>query len=357
MKKITILIFSLFFIGCVTPQTKTPQIDSSIAKIEEKKQREIAAKAWSESVKRLHKIGYPILTHGISLCEERTKASIGSIVWNAHTFSEEWRETVKDVFDIDESLQFFYVIPHSPAHQAGLRDKDVLLSINGWLVPSGKEAEKKFLEYLSNTLKKDNPVSVIVRRGKKDIALEILPKRACDYDLVLNNSDVKNAFADGQRVVIYRGLMDFFKTDEEAALVIAHELAHNSMKHIDSKKKNAAIGGVAGLFLDIAAAYYGVNTQGRFSNTGANIGAISYSVEFEKEADYVGLYFMALAGYEIENVANFWRRMAALNPESIQIKKSHPTTPERFLSIEKAVDEIKNKQKNSLPLIPEYKEK
>ena len=271
MKKIAILIFSAFFVGCVAPQTKTPQINSSVAEIEEKKQREIAAETWFESVKRLHRIGYPILTHGISLCGKRTKASIGAVAWNSHNFSEEWQEAIKDVFGIDQSLQFVYVIPHSPAYEAGLKDKDIPISINDWQIPSGEGAEEKFSEYLAETLKENHPVSIIVRRAQRDITLEVLPKQVCDYDLVLDNSDVKNAFADGQRVVIYRGLMDFFKTDEEAALVIAHELAHNSMRHIDAKKKNATIGGVAGLLLDLAAAHYGVNTQGQFSNVGVSV--------------------------------------------------------------------------------------
>lgn len=149
--------------------------------------------------------------------------------------------------------------------------------------------------------------------------------------------------------------MDFFKTDEEIALVFSHELAHNAMKHIDAKKKNAIVGGIFGFVLDVAAAAAGVNTNGDFTRLASNAGASSYSVEFEQEADYVGLYFMAQAGYRIDEAPNFWRRMATSNSASITMKSSHPTAPERFLALETTVKEIKGKMASNQPLNPEMK--
>jgi predicted Zn-dependent protease len=87
----------------------------------------------------------------------------------------------------------------------------------------------------------------------------------------------------------------------------------------------------------------------------SNAGAGVYSVEFEQEADYVGLYFMAQAGYKIDEAPNFWRRMATSNSSSISMKSSHPTHPERFLALETTVKEIKDKIANNQPLKPEMK--
>ena len=184
----------------------------------------------------------------------------------------------------------------------------------------------------------------------------MLPGQACDFRVRLSPDDVKNAYADGKNIVIYKGMMDFFRTDEDVALVVSHELAHNAMKHIDAKQKNAVIGGLVGLLLDVAAAAGGINTNGDFTRLGSNMGAGVYSVDFEQEGDYVGLYFMANAGYNVDDAATFWRRMATTNSKSITMKTSHPTTPERFIALEATVKEIKQKVENCQPLKPELKD-
>jgi predicted Zn-dependent protease len=80
-----------------------------------------------------------------------------------------------------------------------------------------------------------------------------------------------------------------------------------------------------------------------------------YSKEFEAEADYVGLYLMARAGFAIEDTPNFWRRMAIAHPGSVKrgLAASHPPTPERFLALEKTVEEIDAKRARSEALLPE----
>ena len=81
----------------------------------------------------------------------------------------------------------------------------------------------------------------------------------------------------------------------------------------------------------------------------------SNSQGFELEADYVGVYLMALTGLEIETSPDFWRRMATRNPGSIDYAYTHPTAPERFLSMEKVVVEIQEKQSRGEVLKPEIK--
>jgi predicted Zn-dependent protease len=96
-----------------------------------------------------------------------------------------------------------------------------------------------------------------------------------------------------------------------------------------------------------------VNTQGAFGK----IGAQAYSKKFEEESDYVALYILARSDQQIENVSDFWRKLAAENPGSIKRTgySSHPSTPERFVAIENAVKEINQKKENGEPLLPNMK--
>lgn len=354
-KYLATILLSAILAACATPQTRSPEVTSVAAEIEAKKQRELAAQALLEAERRLYTVGYPLLMRGMSLCGDKVSPSVGMIFWNSYHFEKEWQDALKSRYGVTDLVQVSYTAPGSPAEKAGIRAGDVPISLSGWPVPVGENALKEFRSKLDEHKQKGGPIELIVRRGNEDMVVSVIPEPACDFMLVLANEDSKNAYADGRRIVVHRGLMDFFKTDEEAALVIAHELAHNSMGHINAKVQNATIGGLIGLLFDVAAAAGGVNTQGQFSDLGAKAGAAAYSVEFEQEADYVGLYLMALGGYQIDGAADFWRRMAIQDPRSIQLRGTHPTTPERFVGIEKTVAEIKEKIARGAPLEPELK--
>jgi len=179
-----------------------------------------------------------------------------------------------------------------------------------------------------------------------------LQSRNCQYQFKVEKSKEINAYADGRNVTVTTGMMDF-TTDDELAIVVGHELAHNIMEHVQKTQRNVVLGGVAGLLVDVVAASQGIDTGGNFSKTGAQMGVVRYSPAFEEEADYVGLYILAIAGYPIDNAPSFWRKMSAENPNAIDMRVTHPTNPERYLLLEKTVAEIKRKQSQGLVLQPE----
>lgn len=88
-------------------------------------------------------------------------------------------------------------------------------------------------------------------------------------------------------------------------------------------------------------------------------GAEAYSQPFESEADYLGTYYAARAGYNVSEAANFWRRVDIEHPKAIHANhdSSHPSTAERFIRIEEAAEEIAHKLENNLQLVPEIEAK
>lgn len=342
--------------GCASPQTRMPTVDSAAMQEETRKQREMVVEDYMNSYRRLQAVASKIVVSGAELCADKVGPYYGLTAWSREDFGKEWHDVVQSRFGVGDVASISSVAPGSTAEQAGVKAGDVVISVNGWTPPAGKGAVDKLMEKLAAEGKFGMPLELVVRRGAEEAKLSMMPGQACDFRVRLSPDDVKNAYADGKNIVIYKGMMDFFRTDEDVALVVSHELAHNAMKHIDAKKTNAVVGGLVGLLLDVAAAAGGINTNGDFTRLGSNIGAGVYSVSFEQEADYVGLYFMANAGYKIDDAASFWRRMATTNSKAITMKSSHPTTPERFIAIESAVDEIKQKIRNGQPLKPELKD-
>jgi predicted Zn-dependent protease len=189
----------------------------------------------------------------------------------------------------------------------------------------------------------------------QEVKVDVLPDTVCAYDPAVVKDQILNAWADGRNVVVTTAMLRFASTDDELAAIVGHEIAHHAMRHIDAKKKNAGFGAILGAMLDIAAATQGVNTGGDFTRSGAAIGAMTYSQDFEREADYVGMYVIARAGRPFATAPNLWRRMAQESPGSIKYASTHPTSAERFVRLEQIVAEIQRKVAAGEPLVPELK--
>ena len=137
-----------------------------------------------------------------------------------------------------------------------------------------------------------------------------------------------------------------------AAMVFAHELGHNANHHVADKIQNANTGALVGLLLGIA---IGANPADAM-DLGANIGATSYSIDYENEADYLSIYILALSGYDISKAPNFWRRFAVEVPNSIYSGGgTHPSTSERFVRLETYVKEVQDQIDKGLKPVPKYK--
>lgn len=179
--------------------------------------------------------------------------------------------------------------------------------------------------------------------------------RACYFDYKLSLDRDVNAYADGKTVVVNYGMMRFVENDDELAGVVAHELAHNLMEHPKSSGRNAVIGAAFGTLLDAVAASQGFGTGGGFGEIGAEASVLHYSSDFEMEADYVGAYIMARAGYNPRRIAPYWRRMSVAFPDDADGGTSHPSNPERFVALQKTVEEIEMKKKQKRRLVPNHK--
>ena len=335
-----LLIFALIS-SCAGPSTQRISIDSEALDAETRLQKKLSLQKVKARYERLQKVGYPILKNSSELCEN-TINSLG-VMFNAYVTSDKYSDIEKEVYEIDDRLLLTYVIPSSSAFKSGLRSNDEIVSINDIKATIDKE---KFHKELEKLRAKSDSLKVVYKRQGEERVATFDPDLICNYPILLVQNDSVNAFANGSQIGITTGMIRFAQKDEQLGLVIAHELGHNIMDHISKLRTNSLLGTI----VDLAAAYYGVNTQGVFGQAGARM----YSQEFEAEADYVGIYYMERAGYSIDNVADFWRDMAVEHPGSINQShaSTHPATPERFLEINAAIEEIKEKKRLNQQLIP-----
>jgi hypothetical protein len=350
ISSLSIFLSAMSLTSCATPTTRGVTVTAAETAEEAKKERLIALEAWVEDYERLSDVSFRLFVNSAPLCGERTSFRIGILAFNKFAFPEDQQEAANMRYGINDDFRILHVTPGSPADLAGFKRQDLIKAVGAARIPENEDAMEEFTNKISAGADGHSRTAVEVTRHGIDEFLYVVPLRACNYEVLLINSDQINAWADGEHVIITRGLMRYTKDDTQLALVVAHELAHNVMGHIKAKKRNAALGSIFDL---LAAVAFRVNTGGTFRN----IGALSYSKAFEAEADYVGLYLVARAGYDINEAPNFWRLMAAADPRSIGYSKTHPSSPERFIAMEKTVQEIRGKIATGMPLRPEMKKK
>ncbi|MEW6429004.1 MAG: M48 family metalloprotease [Thermodesulfobacteriota bacterium] len=358
MKTASILVLSAFLLaGCATPTTRYNQSDAKEVTEEQKKQQVIAIRTYQKHLARLMDVGYPILVKNRPLCEDQVRPSLGMNVKSKELYKEEFQAVYGEAYGLADRFRITLVPRGSSAHEAGLRVGDEILAANGKPLDAGDATAEKWAaaagEYTMGT-----PVTFRLLRDGKEIEATATPKEICGYGIDLVAADAVNAMADGKNIILTYGMLRFVETDLELATVLSHELAHNIMAHREAALQNAKVGGAVGLVFDIAAAAFGVNTQGAFTRAGMNAGSRHKSQEFEMEADYVGLYLLAQAGYPVDGAPDFWRRMAAGHPESIEesLHGSHPSSAQRYTALEKTVAEINDKRAQGKPLQPEQRD-
>ena len=338
--------------GCVTTTTQLAPVDPALVRAEEARQKVLAVQTREEQQVRLEKVAWPILVAARDLCE--AKPRLGLRYGTIHGTHKDWRAAMQEVYSLGDTLSVLGVIPGSPADRAGLERGDRITAAGEFAATVGPDATRRFAEYLDKRADTAGPLTFELLRAGERIALSITPELACPDALAIAEEGALNAFADGDAIYVTTAMMRFTE-DDELAVIVGHELAHNAMGHIDAKRSNAIASGLLGLLADVALATQGVNTGGAYTSQFAQLGAMTFSQDFEREADYVGMYAMALAGLPLTNAPTFWRHMAIAHPGSIQLATSHPTTAERFVRLEQTIQGIERKRRQGLPLRPEMK--
>lgn len=330
--------------GC-TKIKKLEPTDPILSQGEAMNQMEYQVKEYIKHRSRVNRVAWPVLQANSDLCKS-VAPRLGLWAASIEDIPSLQRNAFATIMHTDQRLTAIDVFPGGPADKAGMQQGDVILTVNGDKAPEGFDASDRFNRLLAKHMAKSGAMTFGLERKGQPLTAALTAERACGPNVFLVNRSDPNAYADGNNIFIHAGLLRFLDNDDELASIIAHELAHNEMGHITAKIGNARAAATPAVFI---AMITGVNLTSHFARQGAK----AYSQEFEHEADYVGLYYMARAGFDITFVPDAERKFATLDPKGITIGSSHPPSAERFVAMEAAVKEIQAKQAAGQPLKPE----
>jgi predicted Zn-dependent protease len=159
-----------------------------------------------------------------------------------------------------------------------------------------------------------------------------------------------NAFASGRNhIAVTTGMMRLLESEDELAAVLAHEMAHHIANHVAEGTLRTQAGAVAGALVGSVAGGVAREALGTDiglsrlgAQTGAQAGRLVYSKADEREADYLGAWIMARAGFDPDRAGTLWAKLTHLSGKgTTALLDSHPAGPERLAAWRRTVEEIR----------------
>ncbi len=237
----------------------------------------------------------------------------------------------KNAFTGRKSLN---LIPNASINQMSFAEYKTFLSANK-TISSGSDVD--LVRRVGNDLK----AAVDVYYRSKNIQSE-LAGFAWEFNVV-DDPNTVNAFCmPGGKVVVYTGILKVTQNEDALAVVMGHEIAHALAKHGNERMSQGMVAQLGLTSLDLALSQKPAATRNLLmtaAGAGAQVGVIlPFSRKHESEADEIGLYLMAMAGYNPAEAAPFWGRMSSAGGgRTAEFLSTHPDPAKRSQKLKELV--------------------
>lgn len=295
--------------------------------------------------KRLAQIGYRLSKANAEFCP-RSAPNLGWVLHDIAQYGEP--EIAQKAFNFEQQISVLTMVDGGPADLAGVQEGDGFIGISYERsyhdamgtsrinISSDPYAIIKRENYydriqmvqqnintvLENIAKYDDAVPIVTLiRGGAQIKMPVEMEIICASDYVLDAREKIDAGANGQYVRITLGLSKLLSDDEEYAAAVAHELAHNILKHrIMIADGKAGKGPLAGL---------GRNKRIRTT---------------EEQADRLAIWLMANAGFDVQAGPRMIERLSNRKGRPLFGHITHNKSKKRLGFMNQEIEALKNIQ-------------
>ena len=200
------------------------------------------------------------------------------------------------------------------------------------------ELTQMALTQYRNTLSKSKVISnTNEAKQVKNVGQRIKSAAESYYNLI-EDKQVNAWCMPGGKVAFYTGIMPICKTETGVAVVMGHEVAHALAGHGNERISSAMLAQVGGTLVSGAIRNNAMaSVFNQLYPIGAQVGLLAYGRKQELEADEMGLYLMAIAGYDPREAQPFWHRMEAASGGARQPEflSTHPSPENRRKDMDK----------------------
>ena len=229
-----------------------------------------------------------------------------------------------------------------------------------------KDIEKHYRKYISDVRSK----KILIENTKdaitiKEIGIEIAqsiekfyikqnkpnPANSFNWEFALidqkdnDGNLIKNAWCmPGGKIAFYTGILPIAKNDDGIASIMGHEIAHAFARHTVEKLTQASIIGWTTQALGASNYAKVLAENADIYNNIVQFGImLPFSRTMESEADYMGLAFMSLSGFNMQESVEVWKRMQSNNKDGIppEFMSSHPSPANRINKLKEWIPEVR----------------
>ena len=258
-------------------------------------------------------------------------ASFGVSLHHISQYEPAYHAAALAAFGLDDTFPSILAVAEgSPASAAGLKPNDTLRAVNGADLADKSRGQKDAASYDAvsaamaalEALPEQGAAVLSIERGGQMLEVSVTPQNVCRSRVELAPGNTINANANGLVAQISGRLVDWVESDDELALIIAHEMAHNLLDHPKRLDEKSALSSLA----------TSLGLAGKAQR------------QMELEADRVGIIMAAGAGYNYKIAPDFWARLNSNSPLASFLATTHPKTPTRRENAQRVVDELNTKR-------------
>lgn len=318
----------LWALGILVALSTPADSVNSYAKISDYTQASLLALQRDDQ--RVADVAWRIASRNADSCS-KLWASIGVGLQHASQYAPAYRAAAQAAFGLDDTYPSILAVAEgSPASAAGLKPNDAVRAVNGADLAGKSGDQKSAASYdaveaamaaLEALPERSAAILSIEREGQK-LEVSVTPQNVCRSRVELAPGNAINANANGLVAQISGRLVDWVESDDELALVIAHEMAHNLLDHPKKLSEKSALSGLA----------TSLGLSGKAQR------------QMELDADRMGIIMAASAGYNYKIAPDFWARLNSNSPLASFLATSHPTTPTRRKNARTVVGELDAKR-------------
>lgn len=264
---------------------------------------------------RLATVGYHLAKGSAEYCRNKWR-NPGWVLHDERQYPD--LALARRAFRFHQPISIASLVADGPANRAGLDNGDGLVGYGDSIIAYGGQPIKhranservdRVKQAIAQQLAMGGPLKFVVdsNSGTKTARLE--PPAICASDFWVDVRAKRDAGADGERVRVTSGLIDYVSDDDELAAVVAHEMAHNLLDH-----------------------------RPRINATKS--GKTRVIKATEEEADRLSVWLMANAGYDPEAATTFWQRFGKETGLGIFSAPTHYRWQTRVAMLREEIDRM-----------------